>query len=53
MSYFITARDGALWLVVEVLVDGPATVVGRWTDRAKAEQECCYWADLADSERAS
>ncbi len=47
MRYFITARDGALWLVVEVLVDGDATVLGRWTDKATAEAECERWAELA------
>lgn len=53
MSEFIVVRDGAMWLVVEVPEDGTAVVVGRWIDRAKAEQECCSWADLADSERAA
>jgi hypothetical protein len=45
--YFIAARDGALWLVVEVLVDGDAAVLGRWTERADAEAECKRWAELA------
>jgi hypothetical protein len=43
-------RDGTIWLVVSIPVEGPGTVLGRWTDRAKAEQEACYWLELARSE---
>lgn len=46
----IIARDGALWLVVSIPAEGPGTVLGRWTDREKAEREACYWLDLTRSE---
>ncbi len=45
--YYVTARDGHQWLVVEILVDGDATVLGRWDDKAKAERECDGWLSLA------
>ena len=53
MVYYVAARDGALWLVIEVIVDGPAAVVGRWTDRADAERDCCRWLDLAAESEAA
>lgn len=46
----VIARDGALWLVVQVPAEGAGVVLGRWTERADAEREACYWLDLARSE---
>jgi hypothetical protein len=43
-------RDGTIWLVVAIPVEGPGAVLGRWDDRARAEQEACFWLDLAGSE---
>ena len=47
----VTAEPGHLWLVVVVPPEGPGAVLGRWTDRAKAERECLRWIDL-ESDRA-
>lgn len=42
-------RQRGIWLVVEVMVDGPATVVGQWDDRADAERDADRWTALAES----
>ena len=52
MNQYLIVRDGALWLVVVVPPEGPGAVLGRWTDRERAERECCGWIELAESDRA-
>lgn len=47
MNQYHVVRDGTLWLVVVVPPEGPGAVLGRWTDRAVAERECCGWYELA------
>lgn len=50
MRYFPVVRDGAMWLVVQLSVDGgPGVVLGRWDSLARAEYEACRWYDLEGS----
>jgi hypothetical protein len=46
--YYITAEDKARreYLVIEIMVDGPATVIGRFNDPEAAEAEAKSWTRL-------
>lgn len=53
MNQYVIARDGHLWLVVVVPPEGPGAVLGRWTDRERAERECIGWIELELAEAGS
>lgn len=46
--YFIVADDRQRgdYLVIQVMVDGPATVMGRWDDEADAQADARRWTAL-------
>jgi hypothetical protein len=46
--YYVVAEDKARreHLVIEILVDGPATVIGRFNDPDVAEAEAKSWTRL-------
>ncbi len=46
--YYVVAKDKARseFLVIEIVVDGPATVIGRFNDPEVAEAEAKSWTRL-------
>lgn len=48
--YYIVADNHRAgdWLVIEVIVDGPACVVGRWATQAEAERDAARWTAVAE-----
>lgn len=41
--YYVVADDRCEYLVILVMVNGPASVVGRFDDRADAQAEADRW----------
>lgn len=44
--YFLVADDQSEFLIIAVVVNGPASVIGRFDDRAVAQAEADRWMAL-------